>query len=286
MTWYQFSKLFRAAWEKGLTMKNIIAGFQTTGVFPFDRSAVDLRGCHMVSEKRMSLTQKTGLQFIPLYSPHKSTQSSPKPQFLVFESDEMEVYQRQYDEGYDLPDQRYQQWVKMYHPESLSVESSALLEPTPENDIEGIRLDHSSDHDISSAFTENSLEPASSTPNSSATMLPRSSFLSRLLTDKVPTLKTTQRELKRESRVLTSAENLRSLKERERKKKEETELKEKKRIEREQKRIRIEEEKERGWQSKKNISPQVGKCPLQVQRETLNLNDFNFQRPTFSIPKM
>ena len=87
----------------------------------------------------------------------------------------MEVHQRQY-EGYVLPDQQYQQWVKMYPPRNLSFESSALLEPTPENEIEGIRLDHSSDHEISSALTEYSLEPASSL-NSSATMLPWSLFL-------------------------------------------------------------------------------------------------------------
>ena len=87
----------------------------------------------------------------------------------------------------------YQQWVKMYHPESPCIEFSAPLEPTPANEIEGIRLDHSSDHEISSAFTENSLEPASSTPNSSVNVLPRSSFLSRLLADKAPTLKTTQK---------------------------------------------------------------------------------------------
>ena len=149
VTRYQFSKLFRAAWEKGLTMTNIIAGFRTTGIFPFARSAVDLRGYHGVPEKRMSLPQRTGLQFIPLFSPLKSTQSSPKPQAPVFESSEMEVYQRRYD---DIPDQRYRQWVKMYHPESPCIESSAQLEPTPANEIEGIRLDHSSDHEISSAF--------------------------------------------------------------------------------------------------------------------------------------
>ena len=71
----------------------------------------------------------------------------------------------------------------------------------------------------------------------------------------------------------------RTLKERERKKKEEVKLKEK-RIER---RIRIEEEKERKRLAKqRKISPQVRKCPLQVQCETLH---FDFQRFTISIPK-
>ena len=98
-----------------------------------------------------------------------------------------------------------------------------------------------------------------------------------MLADKAPTLKTTHKGSKGGSRVLTSADNLSSLKERERKKKEEAELKEKKRIEREQRIIRIEEEKEMKRLAKqRKILPQVRKWPFQVQRETLTLDDFDF----------
>ena len=40
VTRYQFSALFRSAWEKAMTMPNIVAGFRTTGVFPPDCDAV------------------------------------------------------------------------------------------------------------------------------------------------------------------------------------------------------------------------------------------------------
>jgi hypothetical protein len=71
VTRYQFSKLFRVAWEKGLTLTNCISGFRTTGIFPFNRSAVDQSGSCGIGEKekRLSLPQRTGLQFIPLYIP-------------------------------------------------------------------------------------------------------------------------------------------------------------------------------------------------------------------------
>ena len=34
ITRYQFSEIFAKAWAKGMTMKNIIRGSKTTGVFP------------------------------------------------------------------------------------------------------------------------------------------------------------------------------------------------------------------------------------------------------------
>ena len=49
-----------------MTMTNIVAGFRTTGVFPFNCSAIQT--CSK-EYRRESLAQKTGLQFIPLYSP-------------------------------------------------------------------------------------------------------------------------------------------------------------------------------------------------------------------------
>ena len=48
---------------KEMSVQNIIAGFQITGVYPFDRSALLLK-----ESKRVSLADKTGLKFILLYS--------------------------------------------------------------------------------------------------------------------------------------------------------------------------------------------------------------------------
>ena len=48
---------------KEMSVQNIIAGFQITGVYPFDRSALLFK-----ESKRVSLADKTGLKFIPLYS--------------------------------------------------------------------------------------------------------------------------------------------------------------------------------------------------------------------------
>lgn len=44
-------------------MSNIVAGFHSTGVYPYYRSVVP-NMC--VDDRRQSLAERTGLQFIPL----------------------------------------------------------------------------------------------------------------------------------------------------------------------------------------------------------------------------
>lgn len=105
ITRYQFSSLFARAWFKGMTMKNIVGGFRITGVYPFDRTVVLPK-----ETKRVSLAERTGLNFIPLCSPsrrHLDKASAISPPFLP---DENAKFQLQYEEGYDLPDERYVRW--------------------------------------------------------------------------------------------------------------------------------------------------------------------------------
>lgn len=50
---------------KGMTMQNIAVGFHTTGVYPFNRSALS----PSKDSKEVTSAEKSGLRFIPLYSP-------------------------------------------------------------------------------------------------------------------------------------------------------------------------------------------------------------------------
>ena len=40
MTQFEFSRVFSQAWFQGMSMSTVIAGFRTTGVYPFDRHAI------------------------------------------------------------------------------------------------------------------------------------------------------------------------------------------------------------------------------------------------------
>ena len=108
VTRFQFSQLFSKAWYKGMSMSNVIAGFEITGVFPFNRYAFRAPD---KSPKQKSLAERTGLKFIPMLTPvpskRRSKTSTPK-----FTAEEILRYQKRLDEGYDLDiDQRYLQWI-------------------------------------------------------------------------------------------------------------------------------------------------------------------------------
>ena len=67
---FDFSALFSEAWKLSMTPKNIISGFQVTGVYPFDRNRVLVQLQESGSKfKPENLIQSTGLAYIPLYSP-------------------------------------------------------------------------------------------------------------------------------------------------------------------------------------------------------------------------
>ena len=68
VTIYDFSAILSEAWGMSMSAKNITSGFKVTGVYPVDRYAVQLPGRNPVF-KSTSLAEKSGLAYIPLYSP-------------------------------------------------------------------------------------------------------------------------------------------------------------------------------------------------------------------------
>lgn len=71
VTRFDFSSLFSEAWKLAMTPKNILSGFNVTGVYPFNRERVKAQLVPQ-STKPKSLAERTGLAYIPFYSPiHK-----------------------------------------------------------------------------------------------------------------------------------------------------------------------------------------------------------------------
>lgn len=60
---YVFSQPLNQAWMQAMTMTNIVAGFQVTGVYPLSRQVLQ------PMQHRESVTEMSGLAFIPLCSP-------------------------------------------------------------------------------------------------------------------------------------------------------------------------------------------------------------------------
>lgn len=117
ITCFQFSQLFSRSWFRGMTLTNVITGFRVTGVFPFDQYALWPQDPAEVKQKE-SLAERTGLKFIPLFTP-KPNKCQCHPRTPTFSEDELACFQKCFEEGYDLKmDKRYNLWKQMYHPDN------------------------------------------------------------------------------------------------------------------------------------------------------------------------
>lgn len=120
ITRFEFSALFHRAWVRAMTMVNIVAGFRSSGVYPLNRSAQEAPAKSTREPQNFnpsSLGERTGLKYIPLYSPARPRQHTT--QSLEFSEDEFHQFQRLYEKGLrQSTNPRYIYWARMYHPDS------------------------------------------------------------------------------------------------------------------------------------------------------------------------
>ncbi len=65
-----FNLLFSEAWSKAMTMRNVMAGFKTTGIYPFNRNAIKLPASEEYKLfRRQEVPNENGIAYLPLYSP-------------------------------------------------------------------------------------------------------------------------------------------------------------------------------------------------------------------------
>ena len=88
------------AWVHSITPVNILSGFRKSGIFPLNPSEVSDR---MLAPSIVSNPPPTG------------TLTSSMPSFS---DDQIALYEKRYQEGYDLPDPQYELWLKENHPGS------------------------------------------------------------------------------------------------------------------------------------------------------------------------
>ena len=120
---YNFSQVFSEAWLKSMTPKNVIAGFQTTGVYPPNRDAIKLPGD---SDETSSLCQNTGISYIPLYTPVKRRISEHVATSPNFSQGELLEFELQFEARQDCENPRYKLWLQKYHPELPLLDESPL----------------------------------------------------------------------------------------------------------------------------------------------------------------
>ena len=117
ITTEDIASLLAKAWPLSFTPVNIMAGFRKSGAFPLNPGEVTDR--HIAPSKGV-LRKEASPQVtaVSTSSPPASLALSPRSS-CSFTSEQHELYQRRYAEGFDLPDPDYQRWVEMHHAEEI-----------------------------------------------------------------------------------------------------------------------------------------------------------------------
>ena len=163
ITKFNFNALFAKAWIASLTPANLMAGFRTCGIYPFNRLAINIP-VEGSGNANSSLTTSTtnnaddNTEFSSDFITEDNAVSLVVPE--QFTTEQQALFKRCFEEGYDVYiDKDYIRWIKLNHPELQIVANLA-----PET------LDHSSTDVIapceepssSSNVVESSEEPAPS----------------------------------------------------------------------------------------------------------------------------
>jgi len=92
----------------------ILCGFKKTGVYPLNPGEVNDR---QLAPSKALLCPKTGNV--------DNAKTTPTPGSPLFSPEQEALYQKRFDENYDISDPSYVAWLKINHPEAeLSVASS------------------------------------------------------------------------------------------------------------------------------------------------------------------
>ena len=111
---FVFSQLLYEAWTDAMTSLNIKAGFRTTGIYPLDRNAVAVKIRKPIMDTDAS---KKELHFLPLCSPLPRARGLESYTKLpVFNQEQLQRFERRYEAEHE-PDEEYQRWMDIYHPQ-------------------------------------------------------------------------------------------------------------------------------------------------------------------------
>ncbi len=132
ITKFQFSTLFSRAWTKGMSMDNIVAGFRSTGVYPFNPNALlhkientTVQETAKSSNVSTVLSDNTGIDTcstdpeVSAPPSNSAVHSLPVSTSNVeFTAEETATFERRFDEHYDIfSDSKYVSWLHQHHPD-------------------------------------------------------------------------------------------------------------------------------------------------------------------------
>ena len=113
VTKYTFSALLNEAWGKTMIPNIISSGFKRSGIYPFNPNAIDYGIAGSSSEKKSNDKQNTKSISTNVRGVAKN---SKMQQRISFSAEQEKLYQRRYEENYNIPDPDYLEWLKINYP--------------------------------------------------------------------------------------------------------------------------------------------------------------------------
>lgn len=113
ITKYLFSPLLNEAWCQTMIPSSIINGFKYCGVHPFNPQIILDRSKVTTAATSDSINVSTTPNSTRIES---SLDTEDRQREIVFSLEEEAKFEKRYDEGYDLFDERYELWLQKKHP--------------------------------------------------------------------------------------------------------------------------------------------------------------------------
>ena len=142
ITKFQFSNLFSHAWSKGMSIENIVSGFRSTGIYPFNPNAIldkvvrsrgNSSSSDMVSVSNGDSSQKENIEPGAPSHGDSSQKENEDPNVLSngdkhaefdcsqkLSLEKITQFETRYENGYNVDiDEEYIRWLQQAHPNSL-----------------------------------------------------------------------------------------------------------------------------------------------------------------------
>ena len=115
ITKYSFSALLHEAWSKAMVPTVIMSGFRRSGIYPFNPAAVEYGVSTDESKKptpkeSSSESKASKGDNVGIRCRNFSTKT------IKFSAEQEKRFQRRYEEGFNIPDPLYLEWLKINHP--------------------------------------------------------------------------------------------------------------------------------------------------------------------------
>ena len=104
--------------KNAFTSANIMAGFRKSGAHPLNPGVIKDRqvASSLTGNRFGSRESVTDVKSSP--GSENSASYSPDSEISNFSSSQEALFRKRYEEGYDLPDPAYRQWLAINHPDS------------------------------------------------------------------------------------------------------------------------------------------------------------------------